>query len=208
MRDEDFEAFIVEMGEATSYCAVPSASIDKYRGILPEVLLKYWKEEGWCGYADGLFWTVNPDDYSDLLDLWLVDTPFNEIDNYHVIARSAFGDLYAWGEKFNRKLVVACPTHSITTLMSQVNVPAGDPDLAIRTFFAMSDKEGFDMEDNQGEYLFERALKRLGTLKHNELYGFEPALILGGALSVNNLAKLDLEVHLTILRQLSPPIIT
>ncbi|QIB07218.1 DUF1851 domain-containing protein [Pseudomonas fluorescens] len=202
MRDEDFECFIRIMGEATSYRQVPDSQIAKYRGVLPDALLTYWQKEGWCGYANGLFWTVDPDDYKHLLDLWLAGTEFSQIDNYHVIARSAFGTLYAWGEKYNQKIIVSCPTGSIVALMNKLKVPNKDPDLAIQTFFAMSDKERYNLEDAQGEFLFERALEKLGALDEREVYGFEPALFVGGTASLGHLVKCDLDVHLTILRQM------
>lgn len=202
MRDEDFECFIRIMGEATSYRQVLDSHIAKYRGVLPDALLTYWQKEGWCGYANGLFWTVDPDDYKHLLDMWLAGTEFSHIDNYHVIARSAFGTLYAWGEKYNQKIVVSCPTGSIVALMNKLKVPNKDPDLAIQTFFAMSDKERYDLEDNQGEFLFDRALKKLGALDEREVYGFEPALFVGGTASLDQLVKCNLEVHVTNLRQM------
>jgi hypothetical protein len=181
---------------------VLDSQVAKYRGILPDALLFYWQKEGWCGYANGLFWTVDPDDYKHLLDMWLAGTEFSQIDNYHVIARSAFGTLYAWGEKYNQKIVVSCPTGSIVALMNKLKVPNKDPDLAIQTFFAMSDKERYDLEDNQGEFLFDRALKKLVALDESEVYGFEPALFVGGTASLDQLVKCNLKVHLTILRQM------
>jgi hypothetical protein len=99
MRDENFEVFIDEFGEATHRVEVPVASIEKWRGKLPDQLLTNWQEEGWCGYANGLFWTVDPDDYEDIVDEWLEDIPLEQLDAFHVIARTAFGDLYLWGEK-------------------------------------------------------------------------------------------------------------
>lgn len=103
MRDESFEIFVEAMGEPVKVRSALESVIEKYKGVLPDVLLDYWRSEGWCGYADGLFWTVNPDDYKHLLDMWLSGTKFSSIDNYHVIARSAFGDLYAWGKNMAEK---------------------------------------------------------------------------------------------------------
>ena len=94
MRDENFKVFISEFGEATHRTNVPVEAIQKWRGKLPDQLLKYWQEEGWCGYKDGLFWTVDPDDYEDLVDEWLADTPIEQLDSFHAIARSAFGTPY------------------------------------------------------------------------------------------------------------------
>jgi hypothetical protein len=42
---------------------------------------------------------VNPDDYDDVLTEWITGTPLAKLDNFHVIARTAFGNLYLWGEK-------------------------------------------------------------------------------------------------------------
>jgi hypothetical protein len=61
------------------------------------------------------------------------------------------------------------------------------------------------MEDDEGEGLFERALAQLGPLSKDELYGFEPALVLGGPCRIENLRKLRLDVHLSILRQFEAP---
>jgi hypothetical protein len=55
MRDEDFDYFISKFGEATNRVAVPTEAIEKWRNKLPDQLLTYWQEEGWGGYANGLF---------------------------------------------------------------------------------------------------------------------------------------------------------
>ncbi|MCY1545520.1 GAD-like domain protein [compost metagenome] len=62
-------------------------------------MLQIWQEEGWASYGNGRIWTVNPEDYEHIKDAWLSDTPLASIDNFHVVARSAFGDLYLSGEK-------------------------------------------------------------------------------------------------------------
>jgi len=198
MRDETFEIFIEEMGEATSHEVADPVVIEKYTNILPGSLLKIWKEEGWNGYANGLFWLVNPDDYSDLVEMWLEETDFNEIDKYHVFARSAFGDLFAWGEQNNRKITISCLTGSVIAVADELNVPSDNPDSTLGSFFAMSDLERYDLEDVEEEFLFQRAVEKLGVLKSDELYGFEPALVVGGKMSLDSLKRLRLDVHLTI----------
>lgn len=64
------------------------------------------KKYGWSGYADGLFWIVNPHDYSLIVSEWLKGTPFSEKDNYHLIALSGFGDMYLWGEETANSLLI------------------------------------------------------------------------------------------------------
>jgi len=206
MRDETFELFVSEFGEATHRIEVPESSVEKWRGKLPDQLLRYWEEEGWCGYANGLLWTVNPDHYEDLIDEWLNGSGLEEVDAFHVIARTAFGNLYACGEKTGQCVTVACASNVISALENELKQKTReDLDLSIRAFLAFSEPRDFDMHDDSGRPLFERAVAHLGQLSADKLYGFEPALVIGGSKQLNNLSKLDLDVHLTILRQFSAP---
>ncbi|WP_268947013.1 GAD-like domain-containing protein, partial [Pseudomonas syringae] len=91
MRDDFFQSLIDNLGEPDSRREVPGSSSEKYRSILPEALLGYWRNEGWCSFADGLFWIVDPEPYKTTLDRWLQGSGLAEIDSYHVIARDAFG---------------------------------------------------------------------------------------------------------------------
>jgi hypothetical protein len=205
MRDEDFEYFISKFGEATHRMEVPEAAIERWQGKLPNQLLTYWGEEGWCGYADGRFWTVDPEEYEDMVDEWLDGSPLERIDTFHVIARTAFGMLYLCGEGTGRSAKVNCATNAIFALQNSLTrkTPA-DLDWSIRAFFGLS-RDDCDLKDESGNPLFERALSTLGPLAPDEMYGFEPALVLGGKMRLENLRKVKLDQHLTILRQLAAP---
>lgn len=205
MRDENFEVFIGEYGEATFRQEVPKSSIEKWTGVLPNQLLSYWKQEGWCAYQHGLFWTVNPDDYQDLLAQWLEGTPLQSMDTFAVIARSGFGTLHLWGEKTGGSVSILCSTNSIICTASDLRRAINNPDKAIRGFFGHRFAQDEDMKDSSGKLLFARARKKLGDLGSNDMYGFEPALVLGGELRLENLAKVNLDVHLTLLRGLAAP---
>ncbi|NIE75372.1 DUF1851 domain-containing protein [Pantoea sp. Ap-967] len=202
MRDEFFQSFIANMGEGRRCEVVPASTIDKYRTALPDALLGYWQKEGWCSYADGLFWLVDPSVYKDTLDSWLEGTELAAIDNYHVIARDAFGSLYAWGERYQRKITLLSLTGRIVALKNQLQKVNPEPDRAVGIFLGMSKPENFDFEDEQGKPLFQRALNKLGPVAANEMYAFEPALCIGGRADLEHLVKVDMDVHLMILDQL------
>ncbi len=205
MRDEDFEVFIDEFGDATHRIDVPADAIQKWRGKLPDQLLTYWQAEGWCGYANGLFWIVNPDDYEDLVDEWLENTPLEQIDSFHVIGRTAFGDLYVCGERTGVSMTISCAINAVFALPKDLKPKSKeDQDWSVRSFVGLSASE-CDLKDESGIPLFERAVAQVGPLEFDEVYGFEPAIVLGGKMRLENLAKLKLDVHLTILRKLASP---
>ncbi|VVM90555.1 MULTISPECIES: GAD-like domain-containing protein [Pseudomonas] len=202
MRDEFFQSMIDNLGEATSRREVPEASFDKYQSKLPAALLGYWREEGWCSYADGLFWIVDPDAYKATLDMWLQGSGLTEIDNYHVIARDAFGSLYAWGERYQRKITVSSLAGGIVALKNQLQKSNPQPDRSLGIFLGSTSRDSLDFDDNQGRPLFQRALAKLGPVAEDEMYAFEPALCIGGKADLEHMVKLNLEVHLMILDQL------
>ncbi len=56
--------------------------------------------------------------------------------------------------------------------------------------------------NNYGD-LFEPAYHRLGPLAPDEMYGFVPAVMLGGPNTLEHLAKLKAVEHLTLLSQIA-----
>ena len=192
--DENFKYFLKKFGLAVDAQQVPMHSIDRYRGKLPDQLLKYWHTYGWCGYADGLFWTVNPEEYEPALEAWIGETAFMEQDAYHVIARSAFGKLYLWGEKTGFTLQISS--------MSSYAVPHSPPKASLDTeaqwFFGMMGREENDFNE-----FFAPALNKFGRLNSDEMYGFVPALAMGGPDDFGHLQKLKAVEHLVYLAQLS-----
>ena len=64
----------------------------QYQEKLPHILIDHWKKNGWCGYAKGFLWIVNPGDFDEVLSEWLEP----EYERAIVFARTAFGCLYFW----------------------------------------------------------------------------------------------------------------
>ncbi|WP_114812947.1 GAD-like domain-containing protein [Paraburkholderia kururiensis] len=205
MRDEDFEYFISKFGEPTHRMDVSAAAIDRWRGKVSDRLLSYWKEEGWCGYANGLLWIVDPEEYEDTVDEWLDGSPLERLDAFHAIARTAFGKIFLWGEATGQSVTINCATHAIFALKRELRKKnLSDLDISMRSFLGKSKSE-CDLKDEKGIPLFDRAVEKLGPLAPDEMYGFEPAIVLGGKILLNNLRKVKTDQHLTILRQMAAP---
>lgn len=205
MRDEHFRRFIDEFGEATFREAVPESCIARFEGRLPARLLGLWRDEGWCAHGDGLFWTVDPARYEAIVDAWLHGTRFQAIDTYHALARSAFGHLYLWGERHRRHMVVACPTHSLIGVESQLRSTATDASTAMGLFFSCRTRANSDITDVSGRGLFRQALQKLGPLGPDDIYAFDPPLATGGMRRVEQLRCANLVAHLSLLRAVQEP---
>ncbi|KGS15832.1 MULTISPECIES: GAD-like domain-containing protein [Pseudomonas syringae group] len=195
--DEYYDLFLKKFGAAIKRQEVPKSSIAKYKGKLPDQLIYYWEEYGWSGFGNGILWIVNPQDYQSTLDQLISSAGLPQHDNYHVIARSAFGELYVWGEKSGYSL-------SITSYMSRYSTrnstfTGSKSDLGVKVFFLSMNPEVINVAD-----LFEPALEKLGELDSDEMYGFVPAIALGGSMELKNLQKVKVFEHLDLLSQLSP----
>lgn len=204
-RDEDFAYFIEKFGEPQFRQQPDLEDIERWRGRLPDRLLQYWQDEGWCAYAKGLFWTVDPQVYEDTVDEWLDGSPLEQIDAYHVIARTAFGELYLCGEKSG------CGAHvapHLNAIFARDVKPKAKATLEKEQpwFFSDMTPGNCDIKDHEEQPLFNRALQTLGPLAADEMYGFEPALVAGGSKSLSHLRKVKILPHLSILRQMAAPI--
>ncbi|EPM69033.1 hypothetical protein A249_39350 [Pseudomonas syringae pv. actinidiae ICMP 18804] len=69
----------------------------------------------------------------------------------------------------------------------------------MKVFFSSKKPDESDLDG-----LFKPALEKLGPLKSDEMYGFVPALALGGPMELKNLQKVKTIEHLEFLSQLSP----
>jgi hypothetical protein len=192
-----------EFAPALARRDVPEEKFERFKEKLPDTLLGYWRHYGWCGYANGLFWTVDPDEWADDLALWIANTPFADLDSFHVIARSAFGELVLWGTNTGQSLKVVPAYGGFFPSFDAEQFQRRGPDKALQLFFASTSRETYDLTDIDGRALFELALARLGPLDHDTMYGLVPALAMGGELRVENLQKLDAHVHLDILSQVT-----
>ncbi|KPY07779.1 Uncharacterized protein ALO57_03609 [Pseudomonas coronafaciens pv. oryzae] len=194
--DEVFSIFLNTFGGPVGRQEVPKSSIERYKGKLPDLLLHYWSEHGWCGYGEGIFWMVNPQEYDGVTASWIQGTEFENQDTYHLIARSAFGELYFWGEETGASLKITSIVSRCTTFIS--SLPKDQMDKRFQNFLLSAEVEYNDFDD-----LFQPAKKKLGTLSHDEMYGFVPAIILGGSGALDNLEKVSSVEHLVFLSQLS-----
>lgn len=180
--DKVFANLIENFGPPIDRREVPGSTIEKYRDKLPSTLLEYWSEHGWGGYGEGIFWLVNPQEYDAVVSCWIAGTALASHDNYHLVARSAFGDLYLWGEKTGFSL-------EITSVGSQY--------IFYRTEFTKeqlnTELQGFilsrEVESMDFNGLFNPAKEKLGKLNMTRCTAFFPHPCWAGLSPCNILKK-------------------
>ncbi|HDS1675902.1 MAG: DUF1851 domain-containing protein [Stenotrophomonas maltophilia] len=204
MVDEEFELFYVDegFGPAVDARPVSQSKLAHYQGKLPGRLLEYWRAYGFSGYGRGLFWMTDPDDYSEVLKSWLYGTEFYGKDDYYVIGRSAFGDMEVLGARTGLRLTIDCKWAMIFPSDNSRWMSERGADFLVASWIAMMKRSRQDQTDERNQPLFDRAEKLLGPLACDEMYGFVPALALGGACRLNHLKKVKAVEHLMFLAQL------
>lgn len=127
-----------------------------------EDLIALWREDGWASYENGLFWTVNPFDYADVIKDWKIVEP-----GTLVFGRNAFGDLFLLckEEIFRLKIQYNHLGNIGTEVYLFLNFLLRQPNLQ-KSFLQKK--------------LFRKVHKLLGDLQADECYGLFPALPLGG----------------------------
>lgn len=212
MPEIDMFAYLIrKLGEPELAQIVSKEEADSYRGRLPDALLKFWQEHGRGSYKDGTYWICDPAPYHGVIEEIFRFDPKYKSEQMTVIGYDAFGTIWIWHREF----------FGIT-----VHTSAGEvfnpPESSFRdstTGEKFSDDfiiggdvsafRNFDPPcDDDGEPLIPQAIERLGRLSHNEIYGFVPALALGGENMAKNLQKFRAPEHMSFLASLQPMVLT
>lgn len=190
-----FEKFKQAWGNAIESEKVPDDIIQYYQGKLPDELIELWKEDGWGGYLDGILWTINPKKYEEYLKKWIII-------NYkaYPFMRTAYGDLLILYKDI--KNIINVDIIDVRHQTLGMITPNGLEDFfenkAIRKGKITGKINGLSLLD---------VSESLGNLHHDECYGFQPILALGGEEKIENLKIVKFDTHLEILTQaLSEPI--
>lgn len=207
--DKYVEYFYKKFGPSIYEQKVSEEIMHKYKGKVPETLINYWKEYGWCGYGEGIFWTVNPEEYKEVVDEWLQDTPFESLDSYHLIAIGAFGEMLLWGEKTGNSLTITASYGMIfpSDKTEFIEEDSNGLDFLIKALFSGLKKTSMDIKDANREFIFDKVRMLLGTLNPGEMYGFSPSIMMGGDVNIYNVKKVNAAAHLLFLASLGEKMI-
>ena len=127
-----------------------------------------------------------------------------------MVARNAFGELYLWESKKGGTLDIKSFSNMIffSADADRENYTKEEENFKMVSFLGTKNPKYLNEEDASGKPLFERALKKLGKLEPDEMYGYKLSHFLGGKESITNLTKMNLFNHYEIQKELKTPTIS
>lgn len=199
--DEDLQDLLSQLPIMTPRRHPGVEYLEHLSAPLPAKLLAIWRDVGMGGFGNGMFWLVDPVEYSPVAKAWAEAVGLDG-NGLWIIARSAFGELFLWDESTTSIIEILARYQTIYRSDARTAPVPEHADLHLSIFIGMQNPDNLDFEDVSEEGLFRRALNKLGPLDENEMYGFEPALALGGMPVLENLRKVNAIEHLLLLPQL------
>lgn len=178
-----YESFLAQCGPLQHKKEFNQNSLTQLPDLLPNDLLALLSE-GEGSYMNGYLWIVDPFDYQNTLA-----EVYKPVEDPSIcFARDAFGGLYVWeGES-----------------IVYINVRHGNSMVIGRKISVFFNKIITDWEYLSEQLQLENfypAKEALGDLSFDECYGYVPLPGLGGSEKVENLQKVKIKEHISIIAQ-------
>jgi hypothetical protein len=207
--DEDRYGWFVEQNEPHGPRIFPTeAQLAKWRPRLPEPLLRHWQTVGWGGFNRGKYWVCDPDLLRPVIEALFTGDPDFHPDDLIPLGYNALGEIDVFMGR-GRTMSLDLPDGFVRWRDGSKSLDGlrDVSDFAV-IYHALDEGMYANGElrlDSDGADMFVPAAERLGELQSGEIYGFFPALALGGASRVENMEKAPLIEHLLFLIELKTP---
>lgn len=203
---DETNEFVEIWGEPSASVPVPQERFDQLDRQLPGTVFEFWREFGFAGFGNGLLWFCDPLVWQPAVDSWTRDLPLAMgPDRWTALTRTAFGELHLWGERTGTSLTVVPSRgwifpHYQSAHMSSVAAR----DSQIYAALMSHDADSLDVMGEDGHPLFNRLLAAQGPVSSETMYGFVPALALGGPPRPDRVEIVDALVHMQLLSDITP----
>jgi hypothetical protein len=201
MPSENFEYLLGKYGPLAQAQPLPPATIAALGGRLPPEFVDFLAEAGIGVWLEGRFQFCDPLRFQPVIDTVLEGDAELAPHRTTLFGFSAFGHAMAWNLDHG-SLEIDLPRLKATC--------AFDKDVAMndRIFLAPLTRLGkfnygdwYEDEVPNAPLMFKRVRKAHGALALGEVYGFVPALALGGAAHVETAKRMKALEHFAILAQ-------
>lgn len=202
MLSKNFAYYMQKYGAFDPVEQVSASDLESYRGRLPESLLTLWAECGRGAWLNGIFQFCDPARYHSVLDLIFDDDPDFSSEDCLPYGYTAFGRLLVWSQRHQAVEIDLRYGWVTAPKLGEKDRHPDDLVIAISTLSTL-DRGATDMIDDNEQPLFDRAVENLGRLALGQVYGFFPALAVGGSVSIDKLKRVGALAHFSILAQLT-----
>ena len=213
--EEWYEIFTLRRGSPSHVTAVEPDYIETFRGRLPDMLLRLWADYGWGSWNQGKIWVWDP-----VLLQPVIEAVFDGDPDYHPeelipFAYSAFGSIYMWRGSYRIIRFHWLRNYAIEQTYndwnSRADVPISQDQVIVNALSGeirtSRNSSTFAWTDETGADMLPQAIAQLGELAPGEVYGFVPALRMGGANRVENLQRLPIVEHMMFLANVQRPML-
>lgn len=171
-------------GDKSNCSQMPEGKIIKLSQNFSEDFISLWRDDGLCGYGNGMFWIIDPDEITPIL-------PPNDLlpDGFFAFGRDSFANMF---------LLVGDEIYRLDVHYGNLNHIA----ISTEYFFNVKIYDEDFKEKFLEKELFKIAGQKLGDLEADECYTYKLALALGGSDDVENLTKVKFKERLALLTQL------
>ncbi|MBB2682456.1 hypothetical protein N2597_27550 (plasmid) [Rhizobium sophoriradicis] len=198
-----YQNALKDFGEPLGGSRLASATLEAYRGRIPDSFLDFMRLYSAGKWLRGYFQFCNPEEYKSVLSLVLGGDQDLKPERTHVLGFSAFGELVAWNEDY--KVV------EINMLYGRVSCPelfSPEPDMdsniTLGIVIGSVNAESYDNPDENGKPMFKRLLLAHGELEVGQIYAPKLHPALGGPIIVDNLRPASALPAMTIAAQATP----
>lgn len=201
---DEFATIIPTLGPPEHVRPVPQQRIDQYRGRLPEGMLRFWQQVGWCSFLNGYYWVCDPDDFAPALERVLEGDPDLKARDYALFLHDAFGNLTGWNpatKLLSFNLPSALPAILVDGAESLRDVNTGEmwtDDKAVANAIRLA-KASLEYTAANKTEDFLPAVEAVGPLQQGEIYTYVPPFVLGGNGEVNTIRRAQAREHMLFL---------
>lgn len=198
---EYIDEILEDEGPLLDAIRVDENTVQEWTGVLPDVLIDFWRHHGIGALQGGLMRLCLPQDFNGLLSqIFQADPDFSHKD-CHVVGYGPFGNLMVWSQRH-----WLCEVDFVHARLDAPRLLDPAKKLNANTPIVASllghPPDSLDAYDEDGKKLFARAVRKLGRPGPGQAFGFVPALAMGGAPTLKNIRIVPALEHFLFLAQL------
>ncbi|UXN02618.1 GAD-like domain-containing protein [Bartonella sp. HY406] len=210
--EERYEEAFLLYGPPKHVVKPDLATIERYRGRVPDSLLRIWQDYGWGSWSNGVLWMCDPEFLRPIMHALFDGDPQFNPETVTPYVYDGFGGLHIWisdNKQFEYKVLFnSGSVDEFQSWNEEVQKSFTVSENFIYFFHTLLSKTrvfGDFLNNYKRKSMMPELIKRYGELEPGEVYGFVPALPLGGSMSINNIQRMPILSYLSFLIEFERP---